>query len=138
MDSITMPADTEGETDQLMDDDALDLVTAPGDKKCKNIPAVTAATLSLPTDRSTHINVVASSAMDGGGVDVTRSTKNIIESRPPPDGVSMEALPRPVGTSTLLNSAADDKCAKILTAGPSTAAGLSTGFVLKIVTTANA
>jgi hypothetical protein len=43
-----------------------------------------------------------------------------------------------VGTSTIINSAADDKCSKITAAGPSTGAGLSPGSVLKIVSTAYA
>jgi hypothetical protein len=69
--------------------------------------------------------------MDGGGVDVTRSTKNIGATRPPPDDGAMEALQRPV-------EAADDKLLKSTTSGPSTASGLSLGSILKIVTTANA
>jgi hypothetical protein len=36
LDSITMPDDMEGATDPLMDDAYVDLVTAPGDTKCKN------------------------------------------------------------------------------------------------------
>jgi hypothetical protein len=99
VDSITMPADTKGATDPLMDDADVDLVTAPGDTKCKNIPAASAATLSLPTDRSTKIT------------------------RPPPGDVAMEALPRPAGTSTISNAATDDNRSKSPTAGPSTAAG---------------
>jgi hypothetical protein len=127
-----------------MDDAAIDLVTASGDTKCKNIPAASAATISLtteaeathiksaasmfmevlprpagaitqinleaipptvdgskvqgatPTERSTKINVVSIPAMDGGGVDVTRSTKNIGATWPPPDDGAMEKLPRPV------------------------------------------
>jgi hypothetical protein len=93
---------------------------------------------ATPTDISTNINAVSSPAMDGGGVDVTRSTTNIGAACPPPDDGSMEALPIPVGKSTIVNSAADDKHSKITAADPSTAAGLSPGSVLKIVTTANA
>jgi hypothetical protein len=121
-----------------MDDADVDLVTAPGDTKCKNISAASAATLSLPTDRSTNINVVASSAMDGGGVNVTRSIKYIGETRPPRGDVVMEALLLLVVKITIMNAAADDKRSKIPTAGPSTAAALSLGSVLKSVTTVNA
>jgi hypothetical protein len=42
---------------------------------------------------------------------------------------------RNINTSTIINSAADDKRSTITTAAPSTAAGLSPGSVLKIVTT---
>jgi hypothetical protein len=179
VDSVTILANTKRTADPMMDDAAVGLVTASGDKKCKNIPAASAATLYLtieaaathiksaaslamamevlprpagtsihinpeaspptvngsevevgtPTDRTTKINAVASSATDGGGVDVTRSTKNIGVPRPPPDYGSMEALPRPVGTSTIMNAAADGKSSKSTAAGPSTAAGFSTGFV---------
>jgi hypothetical protein len=73
--------------------------------------------------------VVAILAMGGGGVDVTRSTKNIGAPRPPPDDGSMEAFPRPVGTNIVMNVSADDKRSKSTAAGPSTAAGLSPGFV---------
>jgi hypothetical protein len=90
-------------------------------QNAKIIPAASAATLCLPTARSTKI-----------------STKNIGETRPPPDDGVIEALPRPVGTITIIKAAADDKRSKSPTAGPSTAAGLSPGSVLKIVTTANA
>jgi hypothetical protein len=47
-------------------------------------------------------------------------------------------LPTPVSSSTIINSAADDKRWTITAAAPSTAAGSSSGSVLKIVTTANA
>jgi hypothetical protein len=96
---------------------------------------VQGATLS---DRSTKINAVASPEMDGVGVDVTRSTKTIGPTGPPPDDGAMEVLPRPVVKSTIINSAADYKRLTITAAAPSTAAGLSPGSVLKIVTTANA
>jgi hypothetical protein len=76
--------------------------------------------------------------MDGVGVDVTRSRKNSGPTGPPPDDGAMEVLPRPVGTSTIINSAADEKRSTITAAAPSTAVGLSPGFILKVVTTANA
>jgi hypothetical protein len=60
------------------------------------------------TDTTTKINPVASSATDGGGVDVTKSTQNIGAPSPPSDDGAIEALPRPVGTSTIINAAADD------------------------------
>jgi hypothetical protein len=47
-------------------------------------------------------------------------------------------VPRPVGTSTVINSAADEKPSTITAAATSTAANLSQGSVLKNVTTANA
>jgi hypothetical protein len=93
---------------------------------------------ATPTERSTTINVVASPAMDGGGVDVTRSTKHIEATWPPPDDGAMEVFSIPVGTSKIINSAADDKRSKITAAGHSTAVGLSPGSVLKFFTTANA
>jgi hypothetical protein len=43
-----------------------------------------------------------------------------------------------VGTSTILNAAADDKSSKSTAAGPSTAAGLSPDVGLIFFTTANA
>jgi hypothetical protein len=86
---------------------------------------------ATPTDTTTKINAAASSAMDGGGVDVTKSTKNIRAPSPPPDDGAMEVLPRPVGTSTKVNAAADDKSSK------STAAGRSPAVGVKNVTTAN-
>jgi hypothetical protein len=64
---------------------------------------------AAPTDTTTKINAVASSATDGVGVYVTRSTKHIGSPSPPPDDGSKEALPNPVGTSTRINEAADDK-----------------------------
>jgi hypothetical protein len=173
VDSVTMPANMEGASDPLMGDAAVDLVTASGDTKCKNIPAASAATISLTTEAAaTHIKSAASSAtvmemlpspagastqinpeaspptVDGaevqGATPTERSTKinavassgrtkNIGAIWPPPDDGAMEALPRPVGTSTIINSADDDKRLKITAAGPSTAAGLSPGSVLKLL-----
>jgi hypothetical protein len=71
-------------------------------------------------------------------VDVTKSTKHIGTPSPSPDDGSMEALPRPVCTSTITNADADDKISKSTAAGPSTAAGLSPVVGLKTFTTANA
>jgi hypothetical protein len=49
------------------------------------------------------MNAVASPAMDGVDVDVTRSSKNIGPTGPPRDDGATEMVPRPVGTSTILN-----------------------------------
>jgi hypothetical protein len=76
--------------------------------------------------------------MYGLGVDVTRSPKNVGPTGPPTDDGSMEVLPTPVGTSIIINSAADEKRSTISAAAPSIAAGSSSGPVLKISTTANA
>jgi hypothetical protein len=64
---------------------------------------------ATPTDTTAKINAAASSARDGGGVDVTKSTKNIGAPSPPHDDGAMEALPRPVGTSKKINVATDEK-----------------------------
>jgi hypothetical protein len=89
---------------------------------------------ATPSDKSTRINAVASLAMGGVGVDVTRSSKNIGPTGPPPDDGAMEVVPRPVGTSTIINSAADDKPSTSTAAAPSIASGLSPGSVLQIMT----
>jgi hypothetical protein len=86
---------------------------------------------ATPPGTTIKINIVAISAMDGGGVDMTKSTKNIGAPSPPPDDGAIEALPRPVGTSTITNAAADEKSSKNTAAGPSTAAGLSPAVGLK-------
>jgi hypothetical protein len=91
-----------------------------------------------PSDKSTRIITVASPAMYGVGVDVTRSPKNVGFTGPTTDDGAMEVLLTPVGASTIINSAADDKHSTITTATPSTAAGSSSSYVLKILTTANA
>jgi hypothetical protein len=44
---------------------------------------------ATPSDRNTRINAVASPAMDGVGVDVTRSSNNIGPTGPPPDDGAM-------------------------------------------------
>jgi hypothetical protein len=82
--------------------------------------------------------MVASPAMYGVGVDVTRSPKNVGPTGPTTDDGDMEVLPTPVGTSIIINSAADDKRSTNSAAAPSIAAGSSSGPVLKIVTAANA
>jgi hypothetical protein len=64
------------------------------------------------------LNAVASPEMDGVGMDVTRSSKNIGPTGPPPDDAAMEVVPRPVGTSTIINSAADGKPTTITAAAP--------------------
>jgi hypothetical protein len=89
-------------------------------------PTVDGAKLqgATPYDRSTRINAVASPAMDGVGVDVIISPKDSGPTGPPSDDGAMEVLPRPVGTITIINSAADDKRSTITAAYPSTAAGL--------------
>jgi hypothetical protein len=93
---------------------------------------------AAPSDRSTRIITVSSPEMYGVGVDVTRSKKNVGPTGPATDDRAMEVLPTPVGTSIIINSAADDKHLTISAADPLIAAGSSSGPVLKIVTTANA
>jgi hypothetical protein len=80
-----------------------------------------------PSARSTKIITVASPAVYGVGVDVTRSPKNIGPTGPTTDDGAMEVLPTPVGTSIIINSAADDKISTISAAAPSIAAGSSSG-----------
>jgi hypothetical protein len=86
---------------------------------------------ATPADKTTKINAAASPATDGGGVDVTKSTKNIRAPSPPPDDGAMEALARSVATSTKSNAAANDQSSKSTTAGRSPEVGV------KNVSTAN-
>jgi hypothetical protein len=68
-----------------------------------NDPAAAAG--ATPADTTTKINVTASLATDGGGVDATKSTKNIRAPSPPPDDGAMEAIARQAATSTKNNPA---------------------------------
>jgi hypothetical protein len=92
---------------------------------------------ATPTDTTTKINVMASSTTDGGGVDVTRSTKYIRAPGPPPGDGAMEALPRSVGKNAKINAADDDKSSKSTAEGPSNAAGPSPAVGIKNFTTTN-
>jgi hypothetical protein len=75
-----MQANIEGAADPLMDDADVDLVTASGDTKRKNIPAASKSTIYLPTEATaTHIKSAASSS------------------------TVMEVLSRPEGAGTQLN-----------------------------------
>jgi hypothetical protein len=91
-----------------------------------------------PSGRSTRIITVASPEMYGVEVDVTGSPKNVGPTGPTTDDGAMEVLTTPVGTSKIINSAADDKCSTVTAAAPSTAAGSYSGSILKSVTTDNA
>jgi hypothetical protein len=63
-----------------MDDAAVDLITASGDTKCKNIPAASAATLSV-TIEAEATNIKSTASLE----------------------TVMEVLPRQAGTSTHIN-----------------------------------
>jgi hypothetical protein len=63
----------------------------------------------------------------GLGVDVTRSPKIVRPTGPTIDDRAMEVLPTPVGTSIIINSAANDKRSTISAAASSIAAGSSSG-----------
>jgi hypothetical protein len=80
VDSVAIPANTKGADDPRMDDAAVGLITASGDKKCKKIPAASAETLYLTIEAAaTNINSASRLA------------------------TAMEVLPRPAGTSAQIN-----------------------------------
>jgi hypothetical protein len=61
--SVTMVANMEGAAEPLMDDAVIDLVTASGATKLKNIPGSSAEIITLTTEAAaTHIKSAASSA----------------------------------------------------------------------------
>jgi hypothetical protein len=94
VDSVTMPSNMEGAADTLTDAAGTQIKSAASSATIVEVlprpagantqinleagpPTVDGAEVqgATPSDRSTRINAVSSSAIDGGGVDVTRSPK---------------------------------------------------------------